>query len=188
MTYNSSNIFVDALVAPAPAREIAGDADFYAPLIGSWSVEVLDTEGDGSKRVSGGEWHFSRILEGRGVQDVLIVPAREDRGPRTSPRYNRYGTSLRIFSPARRKWRIHWSNPMDGETYSLTASRNGSIVETSDAGALRWIFSDVANDTFTARAEMVGISADGAQEWKTVVEIRAVRQTRADRMLAEAAR
>lgn len=188
MVENSSSVFAAALLARAPARDVAGDNDFYSGLIGSWSVEVFDTEGDLSKRVSNGEWHFARVLEGRGVQDVLIVPAREHRGPRVSTRFNRYGTSLRAFSLADRRWHVYWCNPVDGELYTLTASRAESgVVENGDATHLRWTFSAVKRDSFEARAEK-GIANDGEQTWTTIIEIRATRQTAVEQLLADAAR
>src|SRR5262245_58249614 len=52
--------------------------DLYAPLIGSWSVNVTDYAEDGRASRGTGEWHFSRVLDGRGVQDVWISPPRRD--------------------------------------------------------------------------------------------------------------
>ena len=188
-----TKVFCDALLATHPAHDIAGSNDFYAPLIGSWTTEVLDAEADGSKRVTEGEWHFVRILEGRGVQDVLIVPSREQRNLRTPRRFNRYGSSLRIFDSRNGIWRVQWCNPRDGEIFLLESQRAGAdIVESGEGGngsTLRWTIFDIKPDSFLARGETRGKgNGDGAADWTTVVEIYARREDTTDRMLADASR
>jgi len=188
-----TKVFCDALIATHPARDIAGSNDFYAPLIGSWTTEVLDAEDDGSKRVTAGEWHFVRVLEGRGVQDVMIVPVREQRHPRTPSRVDRYGSSLRIFDMRNGVWRVHWCNPADGELHILEAQRAGAdiieIGDRDDGHSLRWTIFDIKQDSFLARGETRAPgNGDGAAIWKTVVEIYARREDDTDRMLADATR
>ena len=188
-----TKVFCDALLALHPARSIAGTNDIYAPLIGSWTTEVLDAEDDGSKRVTTGEWHFVRVLEGRGVQDVLIVPSREQRSPQPSRRYNRYGSSLRIFDPRDGIWRVQWCNPGDGELCILKSQRTGAdIIEIGDdqtGSRLRWTIFDIKPESFLARGETHGPgNGDGAADWKTIVEIYAQREGTTDRMLADASR
>jgi hypothetical protein len=188
-----TKVFCDALLASHPARDVAGTNDIYAPLIGSWTTEVLDAEEDGSKRVTDGEWHFVRVLEGRGVQDVLIVPSRDQRHPRGSSRFNRYGSSLRIFDARDGTWRVQWCNPGDGELFMLESQRSGTdIVETGDdrnGSIRRWTIFDIKQDSFLARGETRGRgNGDGAADWKTVVEIYARREDSTGRMLADAAR
>ena len=188
-----TKVFCDALLAARPARDIAGSNDFYGPLIGSWTTEVLDAEDDGSKRVTRGEWHFVRVLEGRGVQDVLIVPAREQRHSRTPNRFNRYGSSLRIFDTRDGIWRVQWCNPGDGEIFLLESERDGGdIVEIGDdrnGSTRRWTIFDIKPDSFLARGERHGRgNGDGAADWKTVVEIYARREGATDRMLSDATR
>lgn len=169
--------FCAALVSRTPALDVANGNDLYAGLIGSWSAEVLDSETDGAKRVSSAEWHFTRILEGRGVQDVLIVPAREDRNPRIPLRFNRYASSLRMFSVTEGLWRVHWCNPVGGEIHNLTAARSGlDIVESGHDGLpLRWTFSSISPGSFIARTEALDPGVEPAA-WKIVAEIRASRE------------
>jgi len=76
----NGNEMFEALVARGPHPDIAQSANaIYAPFVGSWDVEVFDLESDGARRVSRGEWHFAWILEGRAMQDVLMVPPRGER-------------------------------------------------------------------------------------------------------------
>ena len=52
-----------------------------------------------------GEWHFSWILEGMAVQDVIILPSRETRTEIPHP-LTEYGTTLRVYNPATHTWDI----------------------------------------------------------------------------------
>ncbi len=173
--------FCTALLAEAPSHEVAGANDLYQPLLGSWIAEVFDTERDGAKLVSSGEWHFSRVLEGHGVQDVLIVPARHHRVPRGLRKLNRYGSSLRVFDSTNGVWRIHWCNPMDGAMHALavSSSTHPIVEEGGDRSGrlLRWTFSDIAADAFIARAELFSAGAETPGQWKVAIEIRAQRKT-----------
>lgn len=191
MAEDIGKIFCSALIAPHPATDIAGTNDIYGSLTGSWFAEVLDTEDDGSKRVSEGEWHFARVLEGRGVQDLLIVPARNKRVPRAPTRFNRYGSALRIFDVKTGNWRVHWCNPADGDIHILEAQRvSDDIVEHGESrngGVLRWTFFDLKQDSFLARAEASATNG-GTEVWRTIVEIRATREDPTERMLADAVR
>ncbi len=193
MVEKTGTVFCEALLAHHPAMHIAGPNDLYAPLLGSWSVEVLDAEPDGSKRVTAGEWHFARILEGRAIQDVLIVPTRVQRTPRATTRFDRYGSSLRIFDATSGVWRVHWCNPGDGQLHMLEAQRSGTdIVEISEVrhgGTLRWTIFDIKADSFLARGEArVSANGNGETIWRTTVEIYARREDSLERMLTEATR
>lgn len=73
--------FHSLLAAPAKSPEIPDSADVYGWLCGSWDLEVLWYRGiDVSGRGLRGEVHASRVLEGRAVQDVWIMPPAEHRG------------------------------------------------------------------------------------------------------------
>jgi len=191
MAENIAKVFCGALIANHPAADIVGANDLYGRLTGSWFAEVLDSEEDGSKRVSEGEWHFARVLEGRGIQDLLIVPARDKRHPRAPMRFNRYGSALRIFDMKSGTWRVHWCNPSDGDIHILEArSVADDIVEHGEGrngAVLRWTFFDIQPDSFLARAEASATNG-GAEAWRTIAEIRATREDPTDRMLADVTR
>lgn len=189
MAADIRQVFCGALIAPHPAHDIAGAHDIYGPLTGSWFAEVLDVEDDGSKRVSEGEWHFARVLEGRGVQDLLIVPARDKRVPRAPTRFNRYGSALRIFDVKSSAWRVHWCNPADGDIHILEGRRTDDDIvehgESRNGGVLRWTFFDIKQESFLARGEASATNG-GTEVWRTIVEIRATREDPTNRMIADA--
>jgi hypothetical protein len=92
--------FLAALGADGPASDRAGKMDLYGRLIGSWDLDVRQFAEDGTERRRKGEWHFGWILEGRGIQDVWIVPPRgAQRTGNAAANVNTYGTTVRIFDP-----------------------------------------------------------------------------------------
>jgi len=164
----------DALVARGPASLVAEHAGHFARLIGSWKVEIHDDEGDGAKRVNEGEWHFGWALEGRAIQDVLIVPSRMNRGAMTHAKGNRYLTSLRVFDSLALIWRVFTIDPVSNIYLALTARQEGSRVvqEGADVSGndFRVSLFDFVSNAFRMREER----ADG-EGWKTVTELSAER-------------
>ena len=65
------NVF-DLLVASGPFVEHAEKLMLYGQFVGSWDVEGIWHGRGGERRKGQGEWHFSWILGGRGIQDVLF--------------------------------------------------------------------------------------------------------------------
>ena len=100
------------------------------------------------------------MLEGRGIQDVWIVPPRSQR-PAPGGDYE-YGTSLRFYDPTIEGWRSTWIGPQHHVVYSFTARRVGDEVQLEtvlDGQRMRWRFLDIAPDSFTWRNER---EVDGA--------------------------
>ncbi len=157
--------FLDALRARDPSEDRGAARDLYGGLIGSWEGEVVDHLPEGPRRQSA-EFHFARVLEGRAVQDLWIVPARSARGSAPPIAGNRYGTTLRVYDPRIDAWRITWTNPVTGTETRLVGRRVGSqIVQTgadADGRLVRWVFAVVKEDAFHWRGE---VSEDGGTTW-----------------------
>ena len=133
------------------ASSIPRSRRIFAPFIGSWDLEICWLDSDGASiRTEAGEWHFDWILEGRGVQDVWIVPPR---GSRTPDNAYEYGTSVRFYDPAIDAWQSTWIGPMQGTVRTFIAvGDSSSIVLRSTPGSMpkvRWTFCDIEADTFT---------------------------------------
>src|SRR5262245_24934732 len=107
--------FPRALAATGRSPEIPDSHDVYGWLVGSWERDVRHYWVDVSSRGIKGEVHASRILEGRGVQDVWIMPRLSDRTGPLDKALNSYGTTLRIWDAAIQAWRITWINPVTGQ-------------------------------------------------------------------------
>ena len=117
-----STIFSEALISALPHDAIPPGQRIFEPFIGSWDLVVSWYGPDGSlERRQDGEWHFERVLEGRGIQDVWIVPPRSQR-PAASGDYE-YGTSLRFYDPTIEAWRSTWIGPQHHVVYSFIARR-----------------------------------------------------------------
>lgn len=72
--------FAASLLSDGPHPAIPPEQQIFVPFIGSWDLIVrwFDEAGKLSREECG-EWHFAWILEGRGIQDVWIVPRRPER-------------------------------------------------------------------------------------------------------------
>jgi hypothetical protein len=164
------NGFFSALVDDEPSPEL-GDADIYGWLVGSWDMEVIDYDDDGAKHKSRGEWHFARVLEGRAIQDVFVVPRRGERNTATAIKGNRYGCSLRVYDQTFRAWKVRWNNPVTGAENYLIGKRLGDAIiqegTDKDGTQFRWIFNEIALNSFHWYGER---SFDGGKTWTLEVE------------------
>ena len=167
----------DLLAADSRAPEIADADDIYGWLIGSWELDVCrywatDVSAQGIKA----EAHFGRVLEGRAVQDVWIMPRLRDRSGTIDRKMNMYGTTLRVWDPAINAWRISWTNPAGDHHERQIGRKSGSdIVQVgakADGTPTRWRFVEITADSFHWLGESLG--ADGAT-WVVEGEFRARR-------------
>ena len=159
--------FPQALAAPGRSPEIPESADLYGWFVGSWELDVRVYWVDVSARHLKGEVHASRVLEGRAVQDVWIMPRRSERTSEIDKMCNMYGTTLRVWDPAIQAWRVTWVNPVTGRRNELIARWHGKdIVQIGtniDGTPIRWIFSEITPDSFRWTGE--SLQADGTS-WK----------------------
>jgi hypothetical protein len=154
--------FLNALISHGPSAELGEAAEAFGWLVGGWSGQIRDFDLDGRVRTGTGEWWFSWVLEGRAMQDVLIVPPLEkrlkDRGMPTPPSAatNRYGTTVRRFDRTASKWSIVWVNPVSGAIDRLEGVREGDRVVLhgeEDGHPIRWTFNEIRQDSFRWRGE-----------------------------------
>jgi hypothetical protein len=150
--------FYSLLAASARSPEIPESADVYGWLCGSWDLDVLcyrgvDVRGQGLR----GEVHAARVLEGRAVQDVWIMPRCSERRPDSDRTMNMYGTTLREWDAATQSWRIAWTNPVRGHHEEQVGRWNGHDIlqegTRPDGTKTRWTFTDITADTFHWRGE-----------------------------------
>lgn len=141
--------FTNALISPACHADVPDEQRIFEPFIGSWALIVRWYGPDGKLvRQEDGEWHFSRVLEGRAIQDVWIVPPR---GQRDAGAYE-FGTSLRFYDASVAGWRSTWIGPMHGAVLTFIARQLGDTVVLETTGeiqpARRWTFRDVSPSGF----------------------------------------
>lgn len=149
--------FLEALASDGPHPAIPDECRIFAPFIGSWDLVVSwFDEGARLIRQERGEWHFSWVLEGRGIQDVWIVPPRDERAMR--PEAGEYGTSLRFYDEELNAWQSIWVGPFANYVRRFIAQRieDRVVLETvaGEATRMRWSFSEIGADSFTWRNEL----------------------------------
>ena len=170
--------FHAVLAAAGRSPEIQEAEDVYGWLCGSWDLEVLRYRGiDVAKTGLKGEVHAGRVLEGRAVQDVWIMPRRADRTGREEKTQNMYGTTFRMWDPAIQAWRITWKNPLAGHHEEQIGRRIGRDIVQIGARAngtlTRWRFTEIAPDSFRWTGD--ALDTDGTT-WKPEGEFRATRR------------
>jgi hypothetical protein len=130
----------------------------YGWLCGSWDLDVLHYRGiDVAARGLKGEVHAARVLEGRAVQDVWIMPPCEHRRPDSDRTMNMYGTTLRSWDASSQAWRIAWTNPVSGHYEEQMGRWNGGDIlqegTRPDGTRTRWTFTEITTDSFHWRGE-----------------------------------
>jgi len=123
-----------------------------------------------------GEAHFARVLEGRAVQDVWIMPRRSERTAETDKIINTYGTTLRVWDATLQAWRVTWINGVSGARDELIGRWSGKdIVQVgthANGTPIRWMFTEITPDSFRWTGE--ALQADG-KTWKLEGEFLAKR-------------
>ena len=169
--------FHAALSAPARAADIDATDDLYGWLIGSWDMDVLHYRVDLGNVRRRGEIHFGWVLEGRAVQDVWIMPPCREHHAGLTAADTMYGTTLRVWDPALRAWRVTYMNPLTGQHDELIGRRVGNdlvqIGTHADGTPIRWNFTDITRDSF--RWTGVALAQDGVT-WTLEAEFHARRR------------
>jgi hypothetical protein len=160
MTVNLKQLsdFHSLLAATGRSPDIPESDDVYGWLCGSWDLAVLRYRAiDVAERALTGEVHAARVLDGRAVQDVWIVPRCDDRHADVDKTMNMYGTTLRSWDPSITAWRIAWTNPVSGHREQQVGRWNGrDILQEGvrpDGTKTRWTFTEIKSDSFHWKGE-----------------------------------
>jgi hypothetical protein len=170
----------EGLAAGGPHPDFADKLMLFGQFVGDWDVDFVVYGPDGSKQKERAEWHFGWVLDGRAIQDVFIIPRRSEREKSNWARYD-YGTCLRFYDPSIDCWRVVWVSPINGEILTFTARQvDEEIVlkgKDVDGTPMRWIFSNITQDSFHWRRVL---STDGGLNWQLHKEMVARRMGRSD--------
>jgi hypothetical protein len=149
--------FVDALIAEGAAAEHSSELELFGRFVGEWQVDNRSLIESTAEWVeSRFRWVFAWVLDGRGVQDVIVGA-----NGRAS------GTTLRVFDPALNAWRVYWFGVAGGDYCDLRAVADGPDailldgVQT-DGRRIRWQFSGITADSFAWDGR---VSNDGGVSW-----------------------
>ncbi|MFF0344872.1 hypothetical protein [Kribbella sp. NPDC004875] len=144
--------FAELMVSDAPRPEFAEALSPFAPLIGSWDLDVAwyDDSGAVTRRTKG-EWHFAWILDGRAVADIWITPSR---AARATDGDGEWGLSVRIFDPELQAFRSTWMGPNAAFVMPFIAhATDGTITLESQTARTRWEFTGITATGFHWRNE-----------------------------------
>jgi hypothetical protein len=142
-------------VSDAPRPEFERAFQPFAPLIGSWDLDVTWYDDEGRlTRETKGEWHFAWALDGSAVADIWITPSR---AVRTSPDDGEWGLTIRIHDPELGAFRSTWMGPRNAAVMTFIGHPGpGSITleaREPKAAKTRWIFTDITPTSFQWRNE-----------------------------------
>ena len=148
--------FIETLTSNSKSVELPEEFNYFEKLIGSWAIDYIESNNSLSIK---GEWHFSWVLEGMAIQDVIILPDYE------------YGTSLRIYNPDTHAWDVAYG--YTGKIIRLEAKKQDDMIMLTFVNDERrkWVFTNIENNRF--HWENITVKDDG--EWDINAEIYAER-------------
>jgi hypothetical protein len=156
---------MEALVATGPHPDYSEKLNLFGRFVGDWDLEWTGRV-NGKLMTVPGECFYFWVLEGRAIQDVWIVPSRQERG--SGAPAGEYGTSIRFYDPRIDAWRVSWNGPGFGNTRVFVAREIGTEIVLegmeSDGRPLRWVYSDIELNSF--RWSNL-VSDDAGQHWET---------------------
>ena len=125
--------FWGALKSEQKNEKIPEECNYFGKLIGSWKIEYIDNSNSRSIK---GEWHFSWIMEGMAVQDVIILPDFE------------YGTTLRVYHPGTSAWDVAYC--FTGKIIRLEARKQGDqiVLTNVEDHRKKWVFVNIEDNRF----------------------------------------
>ncbi len=157
----------DLLRADGPVQDYAVKLATFGQFVGSWDIQGVWHQPDGSRRTGTGEWHFDWILGGTGIQDVLFA---------TGAPASQFGSTFRCYDRAIDAWHLTWMQPASGEFVNLIGRQVADriVCESTDSQPYRrWSFTDLAPDSFHWMGE---VSHDNGQTWFLEQEMTGIRR------------
>lgn len=125
--------FLKTLTSESKNVKLPEEFNYFRKLIGSWKIDYIDNSNAHSIK---GEWHFSWILEGMAIQDVIILPDYE------------CGTTLRVYNPGTHAWDIAYC--FTGKIIRLEARKRDSMIVLTNIEDERrkWVFAEIEDHSF----------------------------------------
>ena len=129
--------------------------DIFGKFIGEWSLTLTITNPDGTNARYNGEWNFYRILQGRAIQDIWIIPDIASQGDNE---FHEFGTTIRTFNLKTNKWKAVWVGPVQNQLFVFDIEDNTDqiiLTETNNPHLeMRWSFFDISENSFQWKSEV----------------------------------
>jgi hypothetical protein len=147
--------FERGLLAAGPASSFASELALFGRFIGRWQIRNdLFSESTGAWSRTNLEWSFAWVIDGRGIQDVLV----DETG-------SAIGTTVRTWDSIG-GWRVVWFCPRAAEHVVLSAAPDGADIRLdgvqADGRPVRWVFSALKQNSFAWDG---WCSNDGGRTW-----------------------
>lgn len=143
------------LFATTRHSSIPESKDIFGKFIGKWSLDLTIINTNGTKLSYTGEWHFHRILQGRAIQDIWMVPGLTGQN---HSEFHEYGTTIRTFNTNTNTWKAVWFGPIQNQLFVFDVEdKIDQIVLTqvnNPIWDMKWIFFDISSTTFKWKSEI----------------------------------
>ena len=140
------NHFFEALISEGKNKALPEEFDYFGKLIGSWKIDYVDNS---NSRVIKGEWHFSWVLEGMAIQDVIVLPGFE------------YGTTLRVYKPDVHAWDVTYCYTGKIMRFEAAKQVDKIVLTNIEDKSRKWVFVKIEDKYF--HWQDVAVKEDG--EW-----------------------
>lgn len=125
--------FFKMLTSESKHVELPEEFNYFGRLIGSWNIEYVDNSNSRSMK---GEWHFSWVLDGMAVQDVIILPNFE------------YGTTLRVYNPGTKAWDIAYCYTGKIMRFEARKQDDRIVLTNIEDERRKWVFAKIEENYF----------------------------------------
>ncbi|MEO0572505.1 MAG: hypothetical protein AAF039_12430 [Bacteroidota bacterium] len=146
-------------------QSIPKNRDVFGKFVGQWELLLTITDSFDTSSQYKGEWHFDRILQGRAIQDIWMIPGLANN---ESDEFHEYGTTIRTFNPKTNRWKAVWVGPIQNQffVFDITDSDEAIILtETKNPKLeMKWSFYDISENSFQWKSE---IKIKGSDRWLT---------------------
>ena len=168
--------FANRLVAEKANKNV--NLSPYNKLIGAWNFEMKCFDENGNiEDESNGEWIFSYILDGTGIQDIFIWPRRN--GSMDYYEQGECGTTIRMPRYDKSgKWDIVYASKWAVD-HLIGEEINGQIIQTginrdkTDTTIWQWNFIDIQQNSFVWESIW---SKDNGVNWHIATRVQASRK------------
>lgn len=125
--------FLKTLTSERKNMELPEEYNYFGKLIGSWKIDYVDNSNLHSIK---GEWHFSWILDGTAIQDVIILPNYE------------LGTTIRVYNSNTHAWDIVYCYVEKIMRFEGKKEGDKIVLTNIDDAKRKWVFAKIEDDSF----------------------------------------
>lgn len=148
--------FLQALISKQKQDAIPVEFDYFGRLIGSWKIDYIENSNSSVRK---GEWHFSWILEGMAIQDVIVLPGFE------------YGTTIRIYNPGTHAWDVAYCFTGKIMRFEARKQQDKIVLTNTEDVNRKWVFAKIKDNYF--HWQDVTVKEDG--KWQVMFDLYAER-------------